>query len=808
MIRLEHLTKYYNKKKLNQFIVCNDITLDFDKTGLVMILGSSGSGKTTLLNVISGMDDFDSGRVIFDDVVFNKYNHKHWDLIRKHKVGYVYQNYHLLKNISVYMNIEPVFKMQGITDDQEIRQNISRLLGAVGLENYSDRLAKQLSGGQQQRVAFARALANNPEVILADEPTGNLDSRTTIELMKVIKEISKTRLVIMVTHEQSLCNFYADRVIQIEDGKIIKDYLNDPDRILDLAQEHIINLYELDKKKIQIEQLNVTRYSNKKNPESLDIDLIERNQTLYVKVNSKSLKRTKYIDSDSEIIILEKPEDDVKDENPFILDDIYTRNKEDVPVKIFRWKDTFKYAFRKLNLMQGGGRMLFLTMMLVGIILAVSVGLIGEIYHVEEPFNVINSNYISIRMDSTLYDDYELIESVSGVEQLMLVSEPFKFKVSTNNYYEVRTSIDVFAIPIDIKFFDETTLVYGTIPEGYEILIDQSVADQMIRENSYRGILTYDDILNCQFKLQTNGTDTSIAVDTALYFNISGIANSNSQSVWMAEELIYSLMTPYLVDYLIMGDNFQIISGDLPSRVTYIMLNDQYPDVVNGEIPYNIGVATGTYYVSGIYQYEVDGVTYDFQKAMVSTTDFIKTKFYLYRYSRFSSFSLLAYTNDVEGTLAALEAAGYNASANIYVPTIAQQIKLQENQTLYLLGLSGVLMSAFSIYLIMRSSLIARMYEVSVYRGIGVSRKEIRRIFLAEIIMTTTLSSIIGFLLTVLLLVESQSTLQIASVTYYSGLSIILVVIGIYAINLAFGLIPVNAVLRKTPANIIKRSDL
>jgi len=540
----------------------------------------------------------------------------------------------------------------------------------------------------------------------------------------------------------------------------------------------------------------------------LDIDLIERNQTLYVKVNSKSLKRTKYIDSDSEIIILEKPEDDVKDENPFILDDIYTRNKEDVPVKIFRWKDTFKYAFRKLNLMQGGGRMLFLTMMLVGIILAVSVGLIGEIYHVEEPFNVINSNYISIRMDSTLYDDYELIESVSGVEQLMLVSEPFKFKVSTNNYYEVRTSIDVFAIPIDIKFFDETTLVYGTIPEGYEILIDQSVADQMIRENSYRGILTYDDILNCQFKLQTNGTDTSIAVDTALYFNISGIANSNSQSVWMAEELIYSLMTPYLVDYLIMGDNFQIISGDLPSRVTYIMLNDQYPDVVNGEIPYNIGVATGTYYVSGIYQYEVDGVTYDFQKAMVSTTDFIKTKFYLYRYSRFSSFSLLAYTNDVEGTLAALEAAGYNASANIYVPTIAQQIKLQENQTLYLLGLSGVLMSAFSIYLIMRSSLIARMYEVSVYRGIGVSRKEIRRIFLAEIIMTTTLSSIIGFLLTVLLLVESQSTLQIASVTYYSGLSIILVVIGIYAINLAFGLIPVNAVLRKTPANIIKRSDL
>ncbi len=808
MIRLEHVTKYFNKKKLNQFLVCNDITLEFQETGLVMILGTSGSGKTTLLNVISGMDHFDSGRIIFDDEIFDKYNHKKWDYIRKHKVGYVYQNYHLLKGVSVYRNIEPVFKMQGITDPNEIRNNVERLLNTVGLANYADRLAKQLSGGQQQRVAFARALANNPEVILADEPTGNLDSRTTLELMNVIKEISKTRLVVMVTHEQSLCDFYADRVIQIEEGKIIRDYENHYHGNLDLIQEHIITLNEFEKTDIKSDGLNIKRYSNKDQPESLDVDLIERNQTLYIKVNSNNFKRTKYIDSDSEIIIREKPEDEVERKNPFVLNDLYTRRKEEKSVKIFSWKDTFTYAFRRLNLLQGGGRMLFLTMLLVGIIFGVSIGLIGEIYHVEEPYSIINPNYISIQMKPTLYDHYEDIALVDGVDQLMLVSEPYLFSLSTNNFYEVRDSIRVSAVPIDLVFFDETTLIYGSMPNGYEIIIDQSVADKIIKDNAYRGIQDYDDVLNCQFKLQTNGSDTSIAFDTALYFNISGIANSNSQSVWMAEELLYSLVTPNLIDYHILGENFQVVSGALPTTETYFMLNEHYGNVMDGVIPYNIGISTGTYYVSGIYRYEVDGVSYDFQRAMVSTLDFMRLKYYRYEYSRFSDFKLLVYTDNVEDTLQNLLDAGYEATANLYQPTLAQQLKLDQNQTFYLLGLSGILMSAFSIYLIMRSSLISRTYEVSVYRGIGISRKEIRRIFLAEIILTSTFSTTLGFLITVLIMVESQSTLQLATVTYYTGLSILSMLVAIYLINIVFGMIPVNNLLKKYPANIIKQSDL
>ncbi|HOO44530.1 MAG TPA: ABC transporter ATP-binding protein, partial [Bacillota bacterium] len=348
------VTKYYNRHKKNQIAVCDDISLTIDKTGLVVIIGASGSGKTTLLNVISGMDKFDTGRLIFDDVVIDKYKHKKWDSIRKKNIGYVYQNYHLLKSITVYQNIEFVLRMQGFKNDEIIRNHVDRLLKAVGLENYSDRYVKQLSGGEQQRVAFARALANDPEVILADEPTGNLDGRTTIEIMNVIKKISKTRLVIMVTHEKTLSDYFADRVIKIDKGKVIEDYVNDPEHRLELPQEHIITLSEFKRSNIDTDHLNINRYTNNKTPDKLNIDLIERNQTLYVKIDSSTLKRTKYIDSDSEIMIQDQPKDDYVEENPFMLEDIYPENGSDNNRKVFRVKDIFRYALRKLNFSKGG----------------------------------------------------------------------------------------------------------------------------------------------------------------------------------------------------------------------------------------------------------------------------------------------------------------------------------------------------------------------------------------------------------------------------------------------------------------------
>lgn len=805
MIKLINLTKYYNKNKLNQITVCDDVNIEFGEIGLVGILGASGSGKTTLLNVISGMDTFDKGQVVFNDETFTKHKQKRWDVIRKQNIGYVYQNYHLIKGITVYQNIEPVLKMMGIHDKAVIREQILFLLKTVGLENYADRLVKRLSGGQQQRVAFARALANNPKVILADEPTGNLDGKTTIEIMNVIKEISKTRLVILVTHEKELCKYYSDRIIEIKNGAIIKDYINSGNNTLDYSQEHIITLSDFDKTALTDNSLHVSRYTDKLKHGDLSIDLIERNQTLYVKVHSTALTRTKYIDDDSEILIQDVLMEDSIDKEKFILDDKYPKVDSN-KASAFLWKDTLNYALQRINIFKKGGKkVLFLAMFFLGIIISLSVGLLGEIFYVEEPYSTLDSNYITVHMDRTQFSDYKLLSTVDNVDQVMLISEAYEFLIDTPSYYQVKDSLKIEAQPIDMKFFDNDTLVYGTLPGDYDIVIDQSVAQDMILYGAKRGIEDYDDVLNCRFKIVTSGDDYSLGIEHAIYFNISGIANNNSKSVWMKEELIYSIATPVLVDYRVLGDNFSILSGELPDREAYAMINDQYP---NGEDVFNIGVATGSYYISGVYHYEEENTVYNFEDILVTKLEFIKSKYFKYTYYTNQDFTLLVYANDIQAARDSLIEAGYSITVNLYEPTLAQTIKLEENKTFYLLALGGIMMSAFCIYLVMRSSLISRMYEVSVYRSIGISRKEIRRMFLAEILLTTTFSSITGFLLMLLLLTSASSTLNLEGLTRFTGLSILLVFVGIYSINILFGLIPINNLLRKTPANIMKQSDL
>ena len=226
MLKLENVNKYFNKNKPNEIHVLNNVSLDFDKTGLVAILGPSGSGKTTLLNLIGGLDKVDDGEIYINGEKITKTSSNSVDKIRNLNIGYIFQDYKLIDNISVYENIAISLKMIGEKDERKIKKNVQYVLEAVNMYRYRYRLAKTLSGGQKQRVAIARAIIKNPNIIIADEPTGNLDSKNSIAVMDILKSISKEKLVILVTHETELAKQYASRIIEIEDGKIIKDYEN------------------------------------------------------------------------------------------------------------------------------------------------------------------------------------------------------------------------------------------------------------------------------------------------------------------------------------------------------------------------------------------------------------------------------------------------------------------------------------------------------------------------------------------------------------------------------------------------------
>lgn len=198
------------------------INICFRRSEFVAILGPSGCGKTTLLNIIGGLDRYTSGDLIIDGISTKEFKDKDWDNYRNHRVGFVFQNYNLIQHQTVLENVELALTLSGVKK-AERRKRAIQVLEKVGLGDKLKSKPNQLSGGQMQRVAIARALVNDPEIILADEPTGALDSKTSVQIMDLLKEVSKDRLVIMVTHNPDLANKYANRIIRLLDGELIED---------------------------------------------------------------------------------------------------------------------------------------------------------------------------------------------------------------------------------------------------------------------------------------------------------------------------------------------------------------------------------------------------------------------------------------------------------------------------------------------------------------------------------------------------------------------------------------------------------
>lgn len=220
-LKLVNIRKTY---KAGEIVVdaLKDVSLEFRKSEFVSILGPSGCGKTTLLNVVGGLDRYDSGDLIINNLSTEYFKDRDWDSYRNKSIGFVFQNYNLISHQSVLHNVEISLTLSGVRP-KERKRRATEALASVNIEDQIKKKPNQLSGGQMQRVAIARALVNNPDIILADEPTGALDSHTSDQLMKILQEISKTRLVIMVTHNAEMANEYSSRVIRLLDGEVQSD---------------------------------------------------------------------------------------------------------------------------------------------------------------------------------------------------------------------------------------------------------------------------------------------------------------------------------------------------------------------------------------------------------------------------------------------------------------------------------------------------------------------------------------------------------------------------------------------------------
>ncbi len=224
MLELKKITKTYIAGD-TKTAALDGVSLCFGSNEFVAILGASGSGKTTMLNVIGGLDQYESGDLVINGISTKEYRDRDWDAYRNHSVGFVFQSYNLIPHQSVLSNVELALTLSGVSKSER-RKRAKEVLAQVGLADQMHKKPSQMSGGQMQRVAIARALVNNPEIILADEPTGALDTETSVQIMELLQNVAKDRLVIMVTHNPELADAYATRIVRLQDGKILSDKPN------------------------------------------------------------------------------------------------------------------------------------------------------------------------------------------------------------------------------------------------------------------------------------------------------------------------------------------------------------------------------------------------------------------------------------------------------------------------------------------------------------------------------------------------------------------------------------------------------
>ena len=221
MLELRRIVKDY-KTGASSVRALDGISLQFRPSEFVSILGPSGCGKTTLLNIVGGLDQYTQGDLIINGISTKKYTDSDWDTYRNHSIGFIFQSYNRIPHQTVLANVELALTLSGVSP-KERKARAAAALREVGLGSQLNKKPNQLSGGQMQRVAIARALVNNPDILLADEPTGALDTQTSVQIMEILRKISKKKLIIMVTHNPELAQEYSSRIISVLDGRVVGD---------------------------------------------------------------------------------------------------------------------------------------------------------------------------------------------------------------------------------------------------------------------------------------------------------------------------------------------------------------------------------------------------------------------------------------------------------------------------------------------------------------------------------------------------------------------------------------------------------
>jgi len=812
MIKITNLNKYFNKGKINEIHVIDDTSLNFPEKGLVAITGPSGCGKTTLLNVIGGLDSFASGEISFEEHVMTKYKPLEWDILRNHYSGYIFQNYNLISDKTVYENIEVSLNMAGLYDKKEIEERINYVLEAVGMYNYRRRNVRALSGGQQQRVAIARAIAKNPKVVLADEPTGNLDANNTFEIMSIIKKISQTCLVILVSHERSLVDFYADRIIEISDGKVTNDYDSSGSKSIEHMDERNIYLKDLTLDE-SAKDRNIVRYYEKNKDESLNFKVIEVKDSIYIKAETESKKKIKFITEDTEIRLIDehykaRQSHEALDYS-FDLETFREIKHPDNKKSFIKMRDTMKQGLGKVTSKRKFiGKLFLLVYFVISALVVYQLASFASLTKVDEDeFLHSSKELIAVSSEDILNasDVNSILNNVDNIEWSPYTEEQWMY-MQYYDFYQGDVNERVRAYPVKLSWVDEEDMLIGNLPENnLEIVIDKWIADNLLESKAFAdlGVTDYEDLLGNIFRSQSWNN---------LMFEIVGIIDTESPIMVVYDTAILSFVE-YVYEALpqsVCIDRITLVDGrDIIDDDEVLMSEDE----VNYDIGDDVLISGVLYEIVGTYSVNEDGGIYDHVSFYVVDDSIVEDyiKAFLLEYYYYDSQTYF-YSDDMDQAIEDIEEYDEEYSAfNAYEAQRAQAIENQRERvqtriTSIIITIAGIIIY---IFFMMRSSMLSRIKEIGIYRSIGATKRDIYKIFVGEIFWFTTIGSLSGYLVMALLISRIQNMVGELIEFFYFPIHYFLGgIIGIYLLNFIFGILPIFNLLRKTPSEINAKFDI
>ena len=806
MLEIKDAKKIYNKHKRNKVSAINNTSLTLNN-GLVALLGPSGCGKTTLLNTIGGLDKLDSGNIYINGKKVNSLFSYKTDKLRNLNVGYIFQDYKLIDNMTVFDNVAISLKLIGLKNKAEIKKRVEYTLDKVGMLRYKRRSAYMLSGGERQRVAIARALVKNPDIILADEPTGNLDSKNSLEIMKIIKTISKDKLVILVTHEESLAKFYASRVIEIKDGTIINDYQNTDSKDLDYRIDNVFYLKDFD---IQDKSDNVNVYMDKN--QELKVDIVVTNNNIFIKSNNNNtiniVDDTSSIEFRDEHYKKIKVDEIVTDIDYNILNNNFKKRYSSI-LNIFTliikgFKKVLDYSILKKILLLG----FFASGMFT--LYAVSMNEATKIIK-DENFVTYNKDYLFVEKRKVSVDEYMLYKNAANVDFIMPSDSLFHFKLYNKKLFQTTNRPMYFEGSLSpFSLLNKDTIIYGRIPNNSnEVVFDKMIINKF-KKSSENINPKQIGIFNDEYYLDK---EIEIANKT---FKIVGITDTSSPVVYLDNSLIIKIIneaknddygyyeedntdenTINNIEYV--KDKFTLTKGRLPVNEYEILVYQDYKDNYKLDKEIKDEINSHKLKVVGYYDSISDSIGYI---ASEST--------YLYKTIETHPF-IMIHSSDKEKTINDLREKGLSIKDTYEYSKDQYIANNHEGKTIKLLmSYLFLFISLIEIYLMIRSSFFSRIKEVGIYRAIGVKKSDIYKMFMGEIIAITVIACIPGILFMAYILsgIIKAPYLGLSSVFVINSYVLFKTLIIVSIFNILVGILPIFLTILNTPAYILSRHDL